>query len=411
MAVSRRNFLRTAALGLAGVSTGALSWRALAQKEPIKIGMLVDLSGPLQAFGTGKARCLQLAVEEINAGGGLLGRPLEIVQYDTQSQNQLYGQFAQQLALRDRVAVVHGAVTSAAREVARPVLDRARTLYFYNMIYEGGLCDRNTFVTGPTPQQLLANLIPHIVERFGPKVYVLAADYNFGHYSTDWVRKLAAEAGGEVIAADFFPLDVNTFGPTIAKIQQADPDVVFNIFVGPAHGSFYGQWAAAGMNRKIPMASHTLGDVGEQKRMPREVSEGLITVKNYFDELETPENRAFLERFTRRFGADYGYLGSLSIADYQGMNLWAEAVRKAGSIERDAVIEALESGIAIDGPSGRVAIDGRTHHAILNMYLAEVKDGAFAVQQKWEAVEPMPGDDRCNLIENPNTNRQYAPQV
>lgn len=159
------------------------------------------------------------------------------------------------------------------------------------------------------------------------------------------------------------------------------------------------------------MASHTLGDVGEQKRMPREVSEGLITAKNYFDELDTPENRAFLERFAKRFGSDYGYLGSLSIADYQGMYLWASAVEKAGSIERDAVIEALESGIAIDGPSGRVAIDGRTHHAVLNMYLAEVKNSEFVVQQKWEAVPPMPGDDRCNLIENPNTNRQFPPQV
>ncbi|HEX7045037.1 MAG TPA: ABC transporter substrate-binding protein [Burkholderiales bacterium] len=411
MAVTRRTFMKSAAAGLVGASTGLLSWGAAAQGDSIKVGVLVDLSGPLQAFGTGKARCIQLAAEEINAQGGLLGRRIEIVQYDTQSQNQLYGQFAQQLALRDRVAVVHGAITSAAREVARPVLDRAKTLYFYNMIYEGGLCDRNTFVTGPTPQQLLVKLIPHIIKRFGPKIYVLAADYNFGHYSTDWVRKIAAESGGRVIAADFFPLDVNTFGPTIAKIQQADPDVVFNIFVGPAHGSFYGQWAAAGMNKKIPMASHTLGDSGEHKRMPPEVSEGLVTVKNYFDELDTPANEAFLARFTRRFGKDYGYLGSLSIADYQAMHLWAEAVKKAGSVEREAVIKALESGIAVDGPSGRVAIDPPTHHAVLNMYLAEVRNGAFQVQERWDAVPPMPNDNRCDLLRNPNTNKQFAPQV
>ncbi|HWW47916.1 MAG TPA: ABC transporter substrate-binding protein [Xanthobacteraceae bacterium] len=406
--ISRRTFVAAGATTLLGGFTAAAP--AIAQNAPIKVGALVDLSGPLQPFGQGKMQAIQLAAEEINAAGGLLGRKIELVQYDTQSENQLYGQFAQQLALRDKVAVVHGAITSAAREVARPVLKRAQTLYFYNMIYEGGLCDQNTFVTGPTPQQLLQKLIPYIVNRFGKRVYILAADYNFGHYSAEWVKKIAKESGGEVVGSEFFPLEANSFGPTIARIQQAKADVVFNVFVGPAHASFYGQWAAAGMNKKIPMASHTLGDAGDQKRMPPEVSEGLVTVKNYFDEIDSPKNKAFLANYAKKFGANHNYIGSLSVADYQAMYLWAEAVKKAGSIERAAVIKALESGISIDGPSGKVTIDPATHHCVLDMYLAEMKGGDFKILEHWAGLKPMDGDARCDLIKNPSTNQQFGPQ-
>src|SRR5690606_41373697 len=146
MRSGRRKFLGQSLGAMAGAAFGGLAFPSVSlAADTIKVGVLLDLSGPLQLFGAVKAQCLRLAAEEINANGGLLGRQLELVSYDTQSNNQLYGQYAQQLALKDRVAVVHGGVTSASREVARPVLDRARTLYMWNMPNEGtvGACDRN----------------------------------------------------------------------------------------------------------------------------------------------------------------------------------------------------------------------------------------------------------------------------
>src|SRR5690606_10339406 len=131
----RRKFLGQSLGGMAGLAMGGMALPSVSlAADVIKVGVLLDLSGPLQLFGTVKAQCLRLAAEDINANGGLLGRTIALVTDDTQSNNQLYGQYAQQLALRDRVAVVHGAVTSAAREVARPVLSRAKTLYMMNMI-------------------------------------------------------------------------------------------------------------------------------------------------------------------------------------------------------------------------------------------------------------------------------------
>lgn len=401
MQINRRKFLGYGLGGAAGTLAGGLGFPAASlAADTIKVGVLLDTSGPLQMFGHPKSQCLELAAEEINAKGGLLGRQLQLVKYDTQSNNQLYGQYAQQLALKDRVAVVHGAITSAAREVVRPVLARAKTLYVMNMINEGpeGACDRNMFTTGPTPQQLLNNLIPYMMKKHGKKVYILAADYIFGQLSAKQAERIAKEHGGEVVGVDLFPLDVDKFGSTISKIQAAKPDFVFNVFVGPAHGAFYGQWASAGMNKQIPMASHTIGDGGEQMRMPPEVSQGIVTVKNYFDELDTPESKAFIERFKKRF-SDYSYVGALAMADYGGLMLWAETVRKAGSIDRKKVIEAFESGVSVEGPGGKLSSHPQTHYCVMDMYLAEIQSSKFKVLESWKQVAPVDANDQtCNVL-------------
>src|SRR5690625_5011582 len=243
---SRRRFLQTGLGGAALLAAGGLAaprW-AWAANDTIKVGVLLDLSGPMQMFGEIKKQCLELAADEINDAGGVLGKPIELIAYDTQTNNQLYGQYAQQLALRDKVAVVHGAVTSAAREVARPVLGRAKTLYMWNMPNEGteGACDRNLFVVGATPVQVLNHLVPYMMEQHGKKMYILAADYLFGQLSTQWAQEIAGELGGEVVGVEFFPMDNDKFGSSIGKIQTAQPDFIFNVLVGPAHGAFYTQW-------------------------------------------------------------------------------------------------------------------------------------------------------------------------
>src|SRR6202008_363658 len=129
--------------------------------------------------GSGKPMydVLNFAVDEINAAGGRLSRQIKVVSFDTQTNMQLYAQYAQQAALKDKVAVVHGGISSASREVIRPVLDKYRTLYFYNTQYEGGVCDRNQFDTGVTPAQTVEKLVPYAMNKWGKKVYVVAADY------------------------------------------------------------------------------------------------------------------------------------------------------------------------------------------------------------------------------------------
>jgi branched-chain amino acid transport system substrate-binding protein len=267
------------------------------------------------------------------------------------------------------------------------------------------------FSTGNTPGQMTEKLLPIAMKRFGKKIYVLAADYNYGQISTKWVEKFARENGGEVVAKEFFPLDVNQFGATIAKIQQAKPDIVLNIFVGPAHAAFYGQWASAGMAKQIPMLSTTFGAAGEHLRMPPELTDGIMCCFAYFEEIDTPENKAWLQRFRAKHGTDYGYLNDVGMNEYYGWSLWAEGVKKAGSVDRMKVIEALESGITFNGPAGPSTVEPVTHHCIFNMYVGEMKNRKFVIQSKFEKVPPTNTEGQCDLKKNPNANEQFEPKI
>jgi branched-chain amino acid transport system substrate-binding protein len=148
---------------------------------------------------------MDLAVNEINAAGGVLGRKIQLINYDPQSNIQLYTQYATEAATKEKVAVVHGGITSASREAIRPLLKRYNTLYFYNTLYEGGVCDRNIFCTGSTPAQTVEKLVPYVQKKWGKKIYTIAADYNYGQITAKWVKKYAQDNGGEVVQTDFFP--------------------------------------------------------------------------------------------------------------------------------------------------------------------------------------------------------------
>ena len=411
MKFNRRDFLQGSAAA-AALAAGAGGFARTARAaDVIKIASIHDLSGGLDIYGKPMVDVLTFAVEEANAKGGLLGKKIDLISYDPQSNMQLYTQFSQQAALKDKVAVVHGGITSASREVIRPVLDKFKTLYFYNTQYEGGVCDRGQFDTGVTPAQTVEKLVPHAMKKWGKKVYVVAADYNYGQITSQWVKKYVTENGGEVPSIDFFPLDVTNFGPTISKIQAAKPDFVWSALVGGAHISFYRQWAAAGMRKSIPMASTTFAVGNEHIVLSPEECDGMLICYNYFQDLKNPVNEAFVTSFHKRFGADYPNITELAMGTYQGFRLWAEAVKKAGSIDRMKVIEALETGISIDAPSGKVTIDPPTHHCVLDVHIAEVSNKKLKVLEDFAQQKPADTAAVCNLIKNPDDNQQYVIKI
>lgn len=411
MTTERRNVLKKIGSSAAIAATASLAARVAHAAGEIPVASIHDLSGGLDIYGKPMEDAMKLATEEINSSGGLLGRKIKLISYDSQSNMQQYTQFAQQAALKDKVAVVHGGITSASREVIRPVLKRFNTLYFYNTQYEGGVCDRNTFCTGQTPAQNVEILMPFVMKKWGKKIFVVAADYNYGQITSDWVKKYTADNGGEVVNVDFFPLDVTQFGPAIQKIQAAKPDVVLSALVGGAHISFYRQWAAAGMKSKIPMCSTTFSGGNEHIVLSPEESDGLVTAFSYFQAIENATNKAFVERWHKRFGSDYPYITELAVATYQGMHLWALGVKKAGSIDRMKVIQALESGIEYAGPSGRVTIDAATHHCVLDIQIAEVRAKKMVVLESYKQRKPIDTAAVCNLIKNPNENKQFVIKI
>ena len=250
MRTTRRSFLGRAVLGaaVAAIAATGLSDAQIAaaqDKEPIKVGQILDQTGGLNIYSLKQMKASQMAVDEINKNGGLLGRPVELIFYDSQSNNQFNSQYATQALLRDKVDVIHGGITSSSREVMRPIVQRFNGLLFYNSLYEGGVCDRRHANTGMVPAHQLEVLIPYVMNELGDKkAYILAADYNYGHITAKWMQKIIKENGGEVLGVEFIPLDVSNFAPMLARIQEANPDVVYSALVGSAHIAFYRQFEA-----------------------------------------------------------------------------------------------------------------------------------------------------------------------
>lgn len=410
----RRRWLSTAAatlvaVALVGAGCGGDDDSG-AEDGPIVVGSILDRTGPINIYGVAMGDATEMAIEDINDAGGVLGRPLELVSYDAQSENELYTQFARRLALEDRAEVIMGGITSASREAIRPIVDQQEVLYFYNEQYEGGVCDKNVFNTGVIPSQQLQALIPWAIDNLGPRLYVPAADYNYGQISAEWVERYAEENGGEVVGTEFIPLESSNFGSTITAIQRAEPDAVVSLLVGGDHIAFYRDFAARGLNERFPIVSPTFGLGNEQVVLSPEEAEGIVVAFPYFEELDAKANQEFVDRWHERYGSDYDYITDSAVTVWNGWHLWAEAVEEAGTTDREAVIEALESGIALDSPSGKVELDGPSHHVSQDVSIAEVNDQqGFDVLETESGVPPSFEQEVCDLVAEPETNEQFTP--
>ena len=337
MDLSRRTFFKAASGALVLASSPLVLKRAgIAGEEPIKVGNILDKTGGLNIYSLKQMQALAMTVEDINKAGGLIGRPIELHFYDSQSDNQFNSKYATDAMVKDKVKVIHGGITSSSREVMRPIVDKFKGLLFYNSLYEGGVCDRRHVSTGMVPAQQLAPLIEYMVkEKGGKKGYILAADYNYGHITSKWMQKFIRDNGGEDLAVEFFPLDVTNFAPAISRIQAAKPDVVWSALVGGAHIAFYRQFEATVGKKNMMLASSTYGVGLEQLQLSPEEGDGIVVATSFIDSLPTAKD--FVGRF-KAYSGDQSYVGEYGEYGARGLSIWAEAVKQANSAEPDAVI-------------------------------------------------------------------------
>lgn len=412
MKFSRRQFFHTATGALAFASSYSLLSKAgLAQQEPIRVANVLDATGGLNIYCLKQIKAIAMAADEINKAGGLLGRPIELIFYDSQSNNQLNSQYATQALVRDKAHLLIGGVTSSSREVMRPIVQRFKGLYFYNALYEGGVCDRRHVCTGLVPGQQVAPLVDYIVNERGlKKGYILAADYNYGQITSKWMQKFIRENGGEDLAVEFFPLDVTNFAPVISRIQAAKPDVVWSALVGDAHMAFYRQYEATIGKKNVPLASSTYGLGRENATLSPDENEGIVIATSFIDSLPTEAAKAFVEKF-KAYSGENEYVGEYGEYGYRGMMLWAEAVKKAGAAEPDAVIAAL-GGTTFDGAGGLYTLDGQTNHTVMDVHIVTGnREGGFDLLKSFEQRQPTDTQAVCDLVANPNDTTQYEPEL
>ncbi len=391
------------------LAVGAL-WAAPVQADDeIKVGAIFDLTGGLNIYGIQQSQALHLAVDSLNAAGGVLGQQIDLIENDAQSDLAKYTQYTNTLILRDQIDVLFAGLTSSSREAIRPIVRQKKVPYFYSALYEGGACDKQTFITGASASQQLSVLIDWAVKEYGPKIYIMAPDYNFGTISAHWVEYYADQFGAEVLGADFLPLTVTDYSPTIQKIQAAAPDFVVALPVGANQTGFLEQFAAAGLKDKMGIVSTNYGSGNQQVVVSPDAGEGIVASQEYFMWIDEPNNGPFMARWEEAYGLDEPIISEAADV-WNAVHIWAAAVEAAGTTDNDAVIAALESGLSFEGPNGTVSMQPGSHHLRQNIYIVRGnREHAFDVIQKFEYVVPSFEDEVCDLIANPDTAEHFVP--
>jgi urea transport system substrate-binding protein len=395
--VSRREALK---LGLLGAASLAMPAVAHAEDSTLHAASLFDLTGNLNIYGIQCMNASRYAVDALNEAGGVLGKKLVLHEYDTQSKIELYSRYAQEVGANDQISTVFGCFTGASREAARPVLSRNKKLLFFPTIDEGGECDKYCFMQGTDCVQQEGPLLDWAIKNKGKKIYVVAADYIYGHVANAWTKDLTAKKGGAVVGTEFIPLDVSDFSATIRRVQDAKPDVIMSNLVGNNHVAFYRQFAAAGLNKSIQIVSPVFGLGSEEKVLSPAEGEGIVVAYSYFEGLDNPENKAFLEGFRNKF-PEAGVVADTPAQVWNAWHQWKMAVEAAGSTEVDKVVAALEKAAPYVGPAGEVRLDPACHRNIQNVHLARVTGKQdYEIIAKFENVAPsreVVGAGSCDL--------------
>jgi branched-chain amino acid transport system substrate-binding protein len=374
----------------------------------ITICVIDDHSGDFALPNIPKTHGAELAVEQINAAGGVNGEQITLIHYDGQSDVKRYQELANKCILDDEADVVMAGYTSSEREAARAVAVKNKTIFWHNNQGEGGIADKYSFFTGPIPEQQILTGVEYMINKYGPKMYVLAADYGFGQVSALWTHVAAGLYGGEIVGEEFIPLGNSEYAASIANVQKAKPDFMVHYLVGANQSQFYPQ--AQAVNLGLPAVSTVNLQQGYEHKQfsPPSLANMYIPVA-YIEEIPTDANKEFLAAWRAKY-PDEPYVNQPARCAYIAVNIMAEAWRRAGTTDTDAVIAALESGITFDAPEGRVLMDPATHHLTMNIRMAHV-DEAHAISwvHDFGPVEPWwLRSLGVNLVRQ-NDGRQFLP--
>jgi ABC-type branched-subunit amino acid transport system substrate-binding protein len=391
---SRRLFAQRTSLmaGLVALGGGSylLQPKGVWAAEPIKVGIATDLTGPISWGGIPNANVAKMVIEEINKGGGLLGRPLQMILEDTATNEQLAVTKVRKLVTQDKVDVVFGGITSSMRNAIKDtIVNRGKTLYIYPQLYEGKECTPNLFCTGPSPAQQCDTFIPWLIKNGGKKFYLPSADYVWPHTLNEYAKKVIKKHGGEVIGEEYFPVDHTEYSATVNKIMTSGVNVVFNTTIPPGVGALFKQLHEAGFGKKGGRLACVYYDENALGITPANEIEGLATCLDYFSAINDPTGSKIFNNYKAQFGDKSRFCaGGGATGMWRGLMLWAEAVKEAKSVKRDAVAAALDHAKLSDGPGGGCEMVPGTRHLKMNMYIAVSKGGQYKVVDSSKMVAP-----------------------
>jgi urea transport system substrate-binding protein len=360
------------ALALAGVS--GLNWAAslptakvnttklAVTDSEVVVGQLHSATGTMAISETGSIQAEQLAIDQINAAGGVLGRKIRVIKEDGASDWPTFAEKAKKLLVNDHVATVFGCWTSASRKAVLPVFEKENGLLYYPTFYEGLEQSKNVIYTGQeATQQILWGLDWAAKEKKAKTFFLVGSDYIWPRTSHKIARKhIENVLKGKVVGEEYYPLGQTNFNSLINKIKVAKPDAVFAIIVGGSNVSFYKQLKAAGITGSKQFLLTTSVTEDELLGIGGENAQGFYSSVKYFQSLDNPNNKAFVAAFKAKYG-DKAVIGDVTQAAYLGPWLWKAAVEKAGSFDVDKVVAASPGIEMANAPEGYVKIHANHH--------------------------------------------------
>ncbi len=361
---------------LVALATAILAALVLSREPdiPPRIGVLHSLTGTMAESERPLVDAVRLAVEELNAQGGLLGRPVEMVVADGQSDPGVFAAEAERLIVREKVDVLFACWTSACRKAVKPVVERHGHLMVYPVQYEGLEQSPHILYTGSAPNQQIIPGARWALETFGKHIYLVGSDYVFPRAANLIIRDLIIAGGGRVVGERYLPLGATDMTTVIAEIRQSQPAVVLNTLNGDSNAAFFKALVEAGLAEQ-PLVSFSAAE-GEMKAWQGGRLGQHYAVWSYFQSLPREENRRFVAAFQKRFGAERVTSDPIEAA-YVGVHLWAQAVRDAGT-GKPAPVNAALMRQSLAGPSGITAVDGATRHLWKMVRVGHVRhDGQF----------------------------------
>jgi urea transport system substrate-binding protein len=364
-----------------------------AQARKVRVAQLHSQTGPLAISATGLRDIEMHAFERINAAGGILGRQVEMLAPDPRSRTELFPKRARQVLDQGAVAVF-GCWTSAARKATLPILAEANKLLFYAVQYGGNESSQHCVYGGTLPNQQILPALDWLATAAGglkKKVFLLGSDTLYPRTANFIVKKYLADKTMKVAGEAFVPLGDRDFSAAVKAIVASGADCVLSTVNGDSNLGLFAALAAAEVNpAKLPVMTTSVSEDELRSLLPKQV-QGHYAAACYFQSLDTPANRAWIEGFRAEFGSDR-VTGDPMEPDWCLVHLWKKAVEKAGSFATDAVRQAFRDGLEFAGPGGTVRLDPKTQHTNKFFRLGRIRaDRQFdIVHASSEPIEPDP---------------------
>ncbi len=355
-------------------------------RPPIKVGILHSLSGTMAISERSVADATLMAIGEINQKGGLLGRKIEPFMADGKSDLPTFAAEAERLIKKEKVSVVFGCWTSASRKTVKPLFEKYNNILIYPVQYEGLERSPNIVYTGASPNQQIMPAVKWCFDKGWKRFFLVASDYIFPRSANEIIKIQVGLLSGEIVGEEYLLLGTKDVKRVVGDIVKSKPDVILNTVNGDTNIAFFGELRKAGVTPdKIPTLSFSIAEE-ELLSLNPALMAGDYAAWNYFQSVDSKENRDFVSSFKQKYGHDRVTDDPIE-AGYFGVYLWAQAVAMANSDDTDAVLRDIK-GQSFLAPEGIVYVNPDNQHTWKIVRIGRAReDGQFDIV--WTSEKPI----------------------